>query len=67
MSKARRTTSKSFSEEQIEDLLELQRNTIREKIDYVEGKFENYPFLSLSLAFVLGFALGIALNPRSDK
>ena len=67
MSKDRRTTSKSFSEEQIEDLLELQRNIIREKIDYVERKFETYPILSLSLAFVLGFALGIALNPRSEK
>jgi len=67
MSKARRESSKSFSEEQIENLLELQRDIIREKIDYVERKFENYPFLSLSLAFVVGFALGIALKSQSDK
>jgi len=67
MSKSRRVASKRYSDEQIEDLLELQRDMMREKMEYLEGKIGHYPFLSLALAFVLGFALGVALSPRSSK
>ncbi len=67
MAKSGKTASKSYSEEQIEDLLELQRDLIQEKIHSVKEEISYYPFLSVTVAFILGFALGIALSPRSSK
>ena len=56
-----------YSEEQIEDLLEMQRDIIREKVESFEEKIGYFPFFSLALAFALGLGLGIALSPRSRK
>jgi hypothetical protein len=67
MVKSGKTTSRGYSDEQIEDLLELQRDMMCEKIEYLEDKIGHFPFFSLALAFILGFALGIALTPRSSK
>jgi len=60
-------TAKSYSEEQIEDLLEIQRDLIQERIRSLKEEISYYPFLSMAVAFILGFALGIALSPRPSK
>jgi len=67
MARSGKTSLKGYTEEQIEDLLELQRNAMREKFDYFRDQIGDFPFLSLALAFVLGFAIGVALSPRSSK
>lgn len=67
MVRSGKTASKSYSEEQIEDLLEIQRDLINEKIHSLKEEISFYPFLSMAVAFILGFALGIALSPRSSK
>ena len=56
-----------YSEEQIEDLLEMQRDIIGEKVESFMEKVEYFPFFSLALAFALGLGLGIAISPRSRR
>ena len=58
--------SDAFSENQIEDLLELRRDIVREKMHGLEDEISYLPFLSLAMAFVLGLALGVVLSPRPN-
>lgn len=67
MVKSGKTAKKSYSEEQIEDLLEIQRDLIQERLHSLREEISFYPFLSMAVAFILGLALGIALSPRSSK
>jgi hypothetical protein len=61
-----KTPSDAFSENQIEDLLELRRDIVREKMHRVEDEISYFPFLSLAMAFVFGLALGVVLSPRPN-
>jgi len=67
MVKSRRTNVEGYSEEDLEKLLELQRDTIRERIESLKEEVRDFPLLTLALAFVLGIGIGIALAPRSSK
>jgi uncharacterized membrane protein (Fun14 family) len=60
-------TEKSYSEDQIEKLFELHQDSINERIESLRKEITISPFLSLALAFVVGFGLGLALAPRSSK
>ncbi|MBS7623610.1 hypothetical protein KEJ39_08065 [Candidatus Bathyarchaeota archaeon] len=67
MVKSGKTATKTYTEEQVEDLLEIQRDLIQERLRSVREEISSYPFLSMAVAFVLGFALGVALSPRPSK
>ena len=60
-------TDNSYSEDQIERLFELHHDSIHERIESLRKEITISPFLSLALAFVVGFGLGLALAPRSSK
>jgi uncharacterized membrane protein (Fun14 family) len=60
-------TEKSYSEDQIEKLFELHQDSINERIESLRKEITISPFLSLALAFVVGFGFGLALAPRSSK
>ena len=60
-------TNNSYSEDQIEKLFELHHDSIQEKIESLRKEITISPFLSIALAFVVGFGLGLALAPRSSK
>jgi len=67
MVKSRRTNVGGYSEEDLEKLLELQRDMIRERIESLKEEVRDFPLLTLALALVLGIGIGIALAPRSSK
>ena len=67
MAKTIDTNDKSYSEDQIERLFELHHDSIRDRIESLRKEISYSPFLSLALAFVVGFGLGLALAPRSRK
>jgi uncharacterized membrane protein (Fun14 family) len=67
MAKTIDTNDKSYSEDQIERLFELHHDSIRDRIELLRKEISYSPFLSLALAFVVGFGLGLALAPRSRK
>ncbi|OGD54912.1 hypothetical protein A3K80_01715 [Candidatus Bathyarchaeota archaeon RBG_13_38_9] len=58
---------RSYSEDQIEKLFELHHDSIHDRIELLRKEISYSPFLSLALAFVVGFSLGLALVPRSSK
>jgi len=61
------TTPGSYSEEQIEEILDLQRDIIRNNVEFLKSEIRYFPFLSIAIAFLLGFLLGLAKAPRSKK
>ncbi|MCW4043506.1 MAG: hypothetical protein NWE90_07270 [Candidatus Bathyarchaeota archaeon] len=67
MAKTIDKTEKSYSEDQIEKLFELHHDSIHDRIESLRKEITISPFLSLALAFVVGFGLGLALAPRSSK
>lgn len=67
MAKTIDTKGKSYSEDQIEKLFELHQDSIHDRIESLWKEITYSPFLSLALAFVVGFGFGLALAPRSSK
>ncbi|TRO59713.1 hypothetical protein E2P64_02765 [Candidatus Bathyarchaeota archaeon] len=67
MAKTNDKTEKSYSEDQIEKLFELHHDSIHDRIESLRKEITISPFLSLALAFIVGFGLGLALAPRSSK
>jgi hypothetical protein len=67
MTKTIDKTEKSYSEDQIEKLFEIHHDSIHDRIESLRKEITISPFLSLALAFVVGFGLGLALAPRSSK
>ncbi|WP_455282679.1 hypothetical protein [[Eubacterium] cellulosolvens] len=67
MAKTIDKTEKSYSEDQIEKLFELHHDSIHDRIESLRKEITISPFLSLALAFIVGFGLGLALSPRSSK
>lgn len=61
MVKSGKAALKTYTEDQVEDLLEIQRDLIQERLRSLREEISSYPFLSMAVAFVLGFALGVAL------
>ncbi|MEM2106321.1 MAG: hypothetical protein QXV46_00735 [Candidatus Bathyarchaeia archaeon] len=60
-------SSGSYSDEQIEEILDLQRDIIRNNVEFLKSEIRYFPFLSIAIAFLLGFLLGLAKAPRSKK
>jgi len=67
MAKTNDKTEKSYSEDQIGKLFELHHDSIHDRIESLRKEITISPFLSLALAFIVGFGLGLALAPRSSK
>ncbi|MGQ9543351.1 MAG: hypothetical protein ACUVTM_04595 [Candidatus Bathyarchaeia archaeon] len=56
-----------YSEEQIEEILDLQRDIIRNNVEFLKSEIRYFPFLSIAIAFLLGFLLGLVKAPRPKK
>ena len=67
MAQKNNKTNNSYSEDQIEKLFELHHDSIHERIESLRREITFSPFLSIALAFVVGFGIGLALAPRSSK
>jgi hypothetical protein len=59
---SKRKTSKEFSDEQLEKILEFKHDDIQETINDFKELVRAYPILSVAAIFTLGLLFGIAVS-----
>jgi len=64
---AQEKTSENFSDEELEEILDLQAPENPFSLREIEANIEENPLLAAALAFTLGLLIGLSLCPRKRE